>query len=437
MELTTTLNAKERRKLQRLQQREDAVAVASSAGAGTGVTVVKVESVGVKKEENEAEAVAVKSEAVLAKETQTTPPTAVGGEKLNKKQRRKLQRRSKRKAAAHDKEEESDKEVATEAAGGEKLNARQRRQLQRQSKQPATVDNKKESSSKEVITEATVNGEVLNAKQRRQLQRQAKQQASTDDSKEESSKTEATVDGEVLNAKQRRLLQRKATRQAEGIEEKTVGEKEKEAVGTKRKRRSKRSKTEEVGEDGEPAAKRKSIHLTLFVGQLPFKATEAMVRRHFQEAGDIQVRMLTDKKTKRFKGTAFIEVKDSKALGAALSRHHTLLAGRRINVELTASGGGNNSEQRRSKIDLLRKKQSNVQVEKTKALLQKHIDGPEYKMQKDDVDERMIDFLSWFDYETAKNALNEYNRCVSDRVQNRKAFFMGILKRFRQTDGEE
>ncbi|RLN84975.1 hypothetical protein BBJ28_00011936 [Nothophytophthora sp. Chile5] len=436
VELTTTLNAKERRKLQRLQQREDVAASASPAGASTGVAVVKAESAGVKKEEN-AETVAVKSEAVVPKETQTTPLTAAGGEKLNKKQRRKLQRRSKRKTAAHDKEEGSGKEVVTEAADGEKLNARQRRQLQRQSKQQPTVDDKKENSDKEVAAEAAVNGEVLNAKQRRQLQRQAKQQVSADDQKEESNKTEATVDGEGLNAKQRRLLQRKATRKAEGIEEKTVGENEKETVGTKRKRRSKRSKTEEVGEDGEPVAKRKSIHLTLFVGQLPFKATEAMVRRHFQEAGDIQVRMLTDKKTKRFKGTAFIEVKDSKALGAALSRHHTLLAGRRINVELTASGGGNNSEQRRTKIDLLRKKQSNVQAEKTKALLQKHIDGPEYKMQKDDVDERMIDFLSWFDYETAKNALNEYNRCVGDRVQNRKAFFMGILKRFRQTDGEE
>eukprot|EP00644_Phytophthora_capsici_P013438 jgi/Phyca11/548576/estExt2_Genewise1Plus.C_PHYCAscaffold_290216 len=257
----------------------------------------------------------------------------------------------------------------------QKLNAKQRRKLLRQQQQQ---------------------NEQINAKERRRLARLAKQ----------------------LNAQQRRLLKRKSKRKDDGVEEKP------------------RQKKQKNDEEEKPFS-RKSIHLTLFVGQLPYRATEGMIRKHFAESGEIKLRMLTDKKTKRFKGTAFIEVKDSKALGAALSRHHTLLQGRRINVELTASGGGNKSENRRNKIDLLRKKQSNVQIEKTKALIQKHIDSPEYKLTQDDVDDRMIDFLSWFDYETAKKALDEYNRCVNDKVMNRKAFFMGILKRFRQTDGVE
>ncbi|KAF1779594.1 Nucleotide-binding alpha-beta plait domain [Phytophthora cactorum] len=189
-----------------------------------------------------------------------------------------------------------------------------------------------------------------------------------------------TDDDQKLNAQQRRLLKRQAKRKTDGVEDKKPPQK-------------KQKKTEAPDEDGSRTI----------------------------AAGDIKLRMLTDKKTKKFKGTAFIEVKDSKALGAALSRHHTLIQGRRINVELTASGGGNKSENRRNKIDLLRKKQSNVQ----------------YKLKQEDVDDRMIDFLSWFDYETAKKALDEYNRCVSDKVNNRKAFFMGILKRFRQTDGVE
>lgn len=240
---------------------------------------------------------------------------------------------------------------------------------------------------------------------------------------------------EKLNAKERRMLARKAARKDAGVEEKPKVKGPKDAAtGKKRKRATAASAEEEEDEDGKP---RKSIHLTLFVGQLPFKATEAQVRKHFAEAGDIQLRMLTDKKTKRFKGTAFIEVKDSKALGAALSRHHTLLNGRRINVELTASGGGNKSEQRRTKIDLLRKKQSTVQVEKARALLEKHVESAESKLIQDDIDDRVIDFLSWFDYETAKKAIAEFNKSVSDRVMNRKAFFMGILKRFVQTDGVE
>ncbi|KAI9911866.1 hypothetical protein PsorP6_009459 [Peronosclerospora sorghi] len=219
-----------------------------------------------------------------------------------------------------------------------------------------------------------------------------------------------------LNAQQRRLLKRRAKRKLEGVDE-------------KHRERKKHLK--------EHVRACKSIHLTLFVGQLPFRATEGMIRKHFAEAGEIKLRMMTDKKTNEFKGTAFIEVKDNKALGAALSRHHTLLLGRRINVELTASGGGTKSEMRRNKIDLLRKKQSAIQVKKTKALIQKHIADPEYLLKQEDVDDRMIDFLSWFDYETAKHALEEYNRCVRDNVVNRKAFFMGILKRFRQTDGVE
>ncbi|KAE8878481.1 hypothetical protein PF005_g15301 [Phytophthora fragariae] len=314
------------------------------------------------------------------------------------------------------------------------LNAKQRRKLLREQQHKQAegaaaaekAENKQEAP--EAVKEKAVvkappqveaaatqdGGAQLNAKERRRLARQ-EQQAT-----EDTMATVAEGDDQQLNAQQRRLLKRQTKRKAEGVEETKPPQK-----------KQKKSKTDE---DGKPV---KSIHLTLFVGQLPFRATEAAVRKHFAEAGDIKLRMLTDKKTKKFKGTAFIEVKDSKALGAALSRHHTLLQGRRINVELTASGGGNKSENRRNKIDLLRKKQSNVQVEKTKALIQKHIDGPEYKLQKDDVDDRMIDFLSWFDYETAKTALEEYNRCVSDRVNNRKAFFMGILKRFRQTDGVE
>ncbi|POM59375.1 RNA binding protein [Phytophthora palmivora] len=313
------------------------------------------------------------------------------------------------------------------------LNAKQRRKLLRaqQTKNSVVIkDEVKEEVKTEVISQeaepqATATHDVLNAKERRRLARLAKQKTEVVTDGDEPDMATSTDDDPKLNlnAQQRRLLKRQAKRQADGVDEKKPLAK-------------KHKKKEATDEQGKPNS-HKSIHLTLFVGQLPYRATEDMILKHFAEAGDIKLRMLTDKKTNKFKGTAFIEVKDSKALGAALSRHHTLLQGRRINVELTASGGGNKSENRRNKIDLLRKKQSNVQVEKTKALIQKHIDGPEYKLKQEDVDDRMIDFLSWFDYETAKKALEEYNRCVNDKVNNRKAFFMGILKRFRQTDGVE
>lgn len=345
---TTALNAKERRKLQREQERIKAEADAAAPPATIAPAV--------------AVAAPIKQE---ASKTDDAP--------LNAKDRRKLARETER--------------LQEEAAAAAKAKAAATKK--------ATVQVKKE------VKTVTLKAEAASAD------------------------AAAPANGEKLNAQQRRLLARKASRPEDEVSKSDEASK-------KRKRASKAT-----ADDADPNKKIKSIHLTLFVGQLPYNATEAKVRQHFHEAGDIQVRMLTDKRTKKFKGTAFIEVKDSKSLGAALSRHHTLLNGRRINVEMTASGGGNKSEQRRTKLDLLRKKQSNVQVEKTKALIQKHIDSRECKLTKDDVDDRMIDFLSWFDYETAKVALEEYNRCVSERVQNRKAFFMGILKRFRETDGVE
>ncbi|TYZ64665.1 hypothetical protein PybrP1_006353 [[Pythium] brassicae (nom. inval.)] len=321
------------------------------------------------------------------------------------------------------------------------MNAKERRKLQREQERLAAAAVTQVATSSEPVKEEEAK-EPLNAKQRRKLARTAEQApvavpapAPTKATEKTSGAEDATstAASEKLNAKQRRLLARKASRPAEQAASKKTSTSN---DGSKKRKRKATAAADTTIAD--PAAKKaKSIHLTLFVGQLPFNTTEQKLREHFHEAGEIQVRMLTDKRTKKFKGTAFIEVKDSKALGAALSRHHTLLHGRRINVEMTASGGGTKSELRRTKIDELRKKQSTVQVEKTKALIEKHIASREYKLTAADVDDRMIDFLSWFDYETAKTALEEYNRCVSDRVQNRKAFFMGILKRFRETDGVE
>jgi len=338
----------------------------------------------------------------------------------------------------------SAEEPAMNAKARRKL-LREQQQLKEQQQVKEEQPEQQEAEEKQVKTEDVEMKEEdkpLNAKQRRVLARQAAKAAEKEaDGKDAAVKAEpaAEASGEKLNAKQRRLMARQAARgdDTDGDEKKKTkktSETGDKGVVTGKKRKRSGKKGEDEDEEGKP---RKSIHLTLFVGQLPFNATEAQVRKHFAEAGEITLRMLTDKKTKRFKGTAFIEVKDSKALGAALSRHHTLLNGRRINVELTASGGGNKSEQRRTKIDLLRKKQSNVQIEKARALLQKRADAPESKVTPEDIDDRVIDFLSWFDYETAKTALDEFDRCVSERVMNRKAFFMGILKRFVQTDGAE
>jgi nucleolar protein 6 len=241
------------------------------------------------------------------------------------------------------------------------MNAKERRKLLRVQQRAVEKE-----------TEAPVRNEVeLKPKEIKKGEQEVNPQEATS---VEGQKDEQQGDVTQLNSKQRRLLLRKQKRDTEG------NSNEEKGIQTKPRKKRKRQEIKEnklapvisVAESNESndddnadeKNKKNKIHRTLFVGQLPFKCTEELIRKHFEEAGDIQVRMLTDKKTNKFRGLAFIEVKDNKALGAALSRHHTLLHGRRINVELTAGGGGTKSTKRKEKIETMRKKQSVKQIEK-------------------------------------------------------------------------
>nr|CRX79271.1 hypothetical protein ls5931a1_00076 [Leucosporidium scottii] len=102
--------------------------------------------------------------------------------------------------------------------------------------------------------------------------------------------------------------------------------------------------------------------LVLFIGNLPFKVTMEQIKEHFTPCGEAPiVRLLTPKQShhssnpsNQSKGCAFIQFTSPLALQAALRLHESDLGGRKINVELTAGGGGN-SEQRKAKIAAKRK----------------------------------------------------------------------------------
>lgn len=120
-----------------------------------------------------------------------------------------------------------------------------------------------------------------------------------------------------------------------------------------------------------------------FTGNLPYKVTADNIKAHFTPCGTYQrdlastqlllillpfageapiVRLLTPKPSPtatpaslaKSKGCAFIQFTSSVALQAALRLHESELGGRKINVELTAGGGGN-SDARKAKIDEKRK----------------------------------------------------------------------------------
>ena len=94
----------------------------------------------------------------------------------------------------------------------------------------------------------------------------------------------------------------------------------------------------------------------VFVGQLPFYLDcDKPIRKHFAQAGcDVAgIRMLSDKKTSKFRGVAFVELADKESLTIALSLHQSRLGHKKINVELSAGGGGNGAV-RKEKIKVKR-----------------------------------------------------------------------------------
>ena len=132
------------------------------------------------------------------------------------------------------------------------------------------------------------------------------------------------------------------------------------AAGKKRKmtpaarKRAKRRKEKEV------ALAKGYTTATVFVGQLPYKATAAQLKEYFAHRGilNTKVRLRKDRNTNKSLGTAFIDLEDKHQIPNALRLHHSMFQGRQINVERTVGGGGN-SEKRTTKLKMLRDVQQN------------------------------------------------------------------------------
>ncbi|PWY97171.1 hypothetical protein BCV70DRAFT_203099 [Testicularia cyperi] len=145
---------------------------------------------------------------------------------------------------------------------------------------------------------------------------------------------------------------------------------------------------EPAGAEEESTAS-KGAKFIIFVGNMSFKTTQETISKHFtQHCGETpSVRLLTtkadpkaleklsaskrksvakgkaeDPSLARSKGCAFIEFKTSQALKKALQFHHTMLEGRKINVELTAGGGGKSS----TRQEKIKKKNAELEKERTK-----------------------------------------------------------------------
>lgn len=143
---------------------------------------------------------------------------------------------------------------------------------------------------------------------------------------------------------------------------------EKLAKRAKKARKAKKSASDE--NDGGKDSKSES-RFVVFVGNLPFDATLAQVEQHFCKLAPSSIRFSTDKATGKGKGFAFVEFDAFDKMETCLKLyHHSIFGagvaddhaktqdeargkktkGRRINVELTAGGGGKKSQSRITKI---------------------------------------------------------------------------------------
>ncbi|KAF4605009.1 hypothetical protein EYR40_003792 [Pleurotus pulmonarius] len=169
--------------------------------------------------------------------------------------------------------------------------------------------------------------------------------------KAKAAKVDHTVKGEV-EAKS----PKKRKRSTEESEESAVA-----MEGQVSRKRAKKSAREAEG--GSEAAEtektdKSSIkqRFILFVGNLKYTTSLEAIQKHFAACDPPpSVRLLTPKPSKnstvshKSKGCAFLEFSQKSGLQQALKLHQSDLDGRRINVELTAGGGGK-SEQRLTKL---------------------------------------------------------------------------------------
>ncbi|THC98031.1 hypothetical protein EYZ11_002457 [Aspergillus tanneri] len=114
--------------------------------------------------------------------------------------------------------------------------------------------------------------------------------------------------------------------------------------------------------EDEPTGKQKPNRFIVFVGNLPYSANAESLKTHFEKNPPVSVRVATEKdKPTKCRGFGFVEFEHYDRMKTCLKLyHHSIFDDgkyppRRINVELTAGGGGK-SDHRKSKIEAKNKK---------------------------------------------------------------------------------
>ncbi|KAI8179433.1 putative RNA-binding protein [Colletotrichum sp. SAR 10_75] len=209
--------------------------------------------------------------------------------------------------------------------------------------------------------------------------------AKTEEAEEAAAPAEEEVKEEKKSKKEKKDKKKEAKAKEE-IKPETNGEE----TSKKKDKKSKKTKEEPAApapapaaeeQEEEPAEGGKREKYIVFVGNLPYTANKESIRAHFSAYNPSAVRCLNkDNNPNVCRGIAFLEFSNGSNMRTCLDKmHHTefddgLSPARRINLELSAGGGGK-SKFRREKI-----KSRNVQLDENRVKrMQKE---EEYKKQR-------------------------------------------------------
>lgn len=237
---------------------------------------------------------------------------------------------------------------------------------------------------------------------------------------------------EDLKAKERRSAKRKAeaiATEESGCPAEELLEWYKEQ-GESDDKASTEKKTDDTKDDRE---KGRSIPYILFVGQLSYETTKEELFKHVkEELGDehkithetVRIRLLTDAKTKKSRGMAFLETHDPDLMYACLKLHQTNIGDRRINVERSA-GGRKDSDSRKAKLKQYREEQDKYLGDVVDKLIAGHKASGEIK--ENELDEGVVGLCKRHSAATVESTLIRYLETGGRDMDNPSAYFSCLI----------
>ncbi|RPA91029.1 hypothetical protein L873DRAFT_1715700 [Choiromyces venosus 120613-1] len=105
-------------------------------------------------------------------------------------------------------------------------------------------------------------------------------------------------------------------------------------------------------EEEEEDTSKPAHRFIVFIGNLPYTTTHPQLQSHFSSLQPSSIRLITSKTPPHTcKGFAFLEFTSYDRMKSCLAKyHHSMFLDRKINVELTAGGGGAKSKDRKEKL---------------------------------------------------------------------------------------